>query len=282
MNDKNKLLEVILKELDELPPMPANVQKLRRAIADPNVNYDQIAPILMEDPSICADLLKYANSASMGVGHVVDTIDEAVRYFGMPALVEFVAIACSDKIIKQSFSAVKHLNEYTQHSREVSLATSFMCRAFKVSSHDREVFTLTGLLHDIGRLVILLFTEDREYCKEAFKLNWQEVHELVASEKEIFGIDHAQLGQMICKKWQFPNRIINGVKMHHTPLIGKNVYMDGLILFMSEIITVESTPDSVLEVALPPGVMDSLGVKVDALIEARYDYRDALELMVDS
>jgi len=276
MTDKDQLLNTILKTLEELPPMPANVIKLRHAVADPNVNYDRLSPILQEDPSICADLLKVANSAVMGVGHGVDTIDEAIRYFGMSALVEFVAVACSDKIIKQSFSAVSHLNEYTQHSHEVSVATSFMAKAFKLSQHDREVFTLTGLLHDIGRLVILLFTEERAYCEEALRMNWQEVHELVDNEKELFGIDHAQLGQMICRKWQFPERIVNGVKMHHTPLIGKHIYKDGLILFLSEIITVDTTPDSVLEVALPPDVMKGLGVKVDDIIEARYEYQDAI------
>ena len=270
MTDKKELLRVILKTLEELPPMPANVLKLRRAIADQNVNYNQLTPILHEDPSMCADLLKVANSSVMGIGHGVDTIDEAIRYFGMSALVDFISVSCSDKIIKQSFSAVKHLNEYSQHSREVSLATSFMAKAFKMNQHDREVFTLTGLLHDIGRLIILLFTEERSYCEEALKMNWEDVHGLVDDEKELFGIDHAELGKLICEKWQFPARITNAVKMHHSPLANGKIHKDGLILFLSEIITVESTPDSVLKVALPPGMLQKLGVTVDDLIEARY------------
>jgi hypothetical protein len=65
--------------------------------------------------------------------------------------------------------------------------------------------------------------------------------------------------------------------MHHTPLIGNHIYKDGLILFLSEIITVESTPDIVLEMALPPGVLEKMGIKTSELIDAKHKYIEAAQ-----
>lgn len=269
MSDTSNISEKLVEGIENLPPMPANIIKLRRAAADPNMNYDHIIPILKEDPSICADLLRIANSARYGVGHNVDTVEEAVRYFGMPSLAEFLAAACTEKIVKQTFSSVRNLNEYLVHSRKVSMSTAHISKVLKVKQHDREVYSVTGLLHDIGRLVILLVTNEKKYSRELLGLAWEDVHKMVDNENELYGIDHAELGMMICRKWQFPEKIIQGVQRHHRPLISNDLSVDGLIVFLSEIIAVPGIADNVIRKALPKEIMDQLGIEEDALIEAK-------------
>lgn len=252
-----------------LPPMPGNVFKLRQAAADPDVNYDAIVPLLKEDPSLCADLLRIANSARYGVGHRVDTIEESVRYFGMHSLCEFIAAACSEKIIREAFRNIKNLNNYLTHSRQISKATAYISRAMNVSSHEQEVYAVTGLLHDIGRLVIILFTEEKKFCSEFLKISFEDIMKFTADEREIFGIDHAMLGTMICRKWKFPESIIEGVARHHNPVTKDSISIAGLVIFFSEIISIEGISDTILSKAVPPNVFDASGMTPEKLIEAR-------------
>ena len=258
--------------IHNLPPMPGNVFKLRRAAADPDVNYDVIVALLKEDPSLCADLLRIANSARYGVGHRVDTINESVRYFGMHSLCEFIAAACSEKIIKEAFRNIKNLNTYLTHSRQISRATAFISRALSVNSHEQEVYAVTGLLHDIGRLVIILFTEERKFCSEFLKISYEDIMKFTADERDIFGIDHAMLGTMICRKWKFPENIIEGVARHHSPVKKDSISTAGLIIFFSEIISIEGLSDTVLSRAVPEYVFEASGMTPSMLLEARNSF----------
>jgi putative nucleotidyltransferase with HDIG domain len=263
------LAQRLVDKIDQLPPMPSNVMKLRRAVADPNMNYNLIAPIIKEDPSICADLLRIANSALYGVGHNVDTVEESIRYFGMPSLVEFVAAACSERIVRQTFSKVKNLEEYLNHSRRISLASSLTANMLKVNVHDREVFSITGLLHDIGRLIIMLVANEEKYSKELLGISWDDVQKLVNDERQLYGIDHAELGMKICKRWQFPEKIIIGVQRHHTPISGNDISFEGLVLFISEMVELDNLPENILRKSLPPEIMEKLKITPDTLVELR-------------
>jgi putative nucleotidyltransferase with HDIG domain len=267
--EKSEIAKKLVEHIDQLPPMPSNVFKLRQAAANPNINYDHITPILKEDPSICADLLHIANSARYGVGHKVETIEEAVRYFGMGSLVEFVAAACSEKIIRRKFASVRNLNEYLIHSRKISIATSYISRALKVSSHDQEVYSITGLLHDIGRLVIILAANEKKYSKELLGVSWEVIQNYISSENQLYGMDHAEIGMLICRKWEFPDRIIEGVKRHHTPLKNNKLSFDGLVIFLSEIISIKGLSENIIKNALPQDIFDEVKLTPEALLEAR-------------
>ncbi|OGV34985.1 MAG: hypothetical protein A2020_10640 [Lentisphaerae bacterium GWF2_45_14] len=73
-------------------------------------------------------------------------------------------------------------------------------------------------LYNIGRLVIILFAEEKEFCSDILKISYEDIMKFTADEREIFGIDHAMLGTMKCRKWKFPESIIEGVARHHRPV----------------------------------------------------------------
>jgi putative nucleotidyltransferase with HDIG domain len=271
-----ELMEILVARIDTLPPMPKSVLKLREAIASPDANYELVSAPLKEDPAICADLLRIANSARYGVPHKVDTVEEAVRYFGMPSLVEFVAAACSARIIREAFSNVKNLNEFALHSRTVAKAVSCVCAMMRMNPHAAESYSISGLLHDIGRLLTLLVTGEREFCKEAIGVYWDELSPEVASEMQIFGLNHAELGKMICEKWKFPARIVAAVHRHHTPIIKSDFSFDGMVIYMAEIMATEEIPDSMVSRAIPPGLMKELKIGPDDIIDARKGFMKEL------
>jgi putative nucleotidyltransferase with HDIG domain len=74
----------------------------------------------------------------------------------------------------------------------------------------------TALLHDIGKVILSEFVKD----------HFQEIKRLVRdgnlsfneAEKEVLGIDHAELGAKISEQWKFPPALSAGIQYHHTPL----------------------------------------------------------------
>ncbi len=70
-----------------------------------------------------------------------------------------------------------------------------------------------GILHDIGRLVFV-----RSDCHKyaAFKLKNDKVIDTEA-EQNFFGIDHQRLGELLARKWNFPESIVGVISRHHNP-----------------------------------------------------------------
>ena len=268
-----ELMEKLVARIDGLPPMPQSVVQLREAIARPDSNYGDLIAPLKGDPGICADLLRVANSARYGVSHKVETIEEAVRYFGMPSLADFVSAACSERIIREAFSNIRNLNEYVQHSRQIARAACYTCQMLKIDPRQQEAYSISGLLHDIGRLVILLVTGERKFCKEAIGVYWDEISPEVESEVEIFGLNHAELGMRICSRWKFPPRIVSGVHRHHTPLMRGDFSFDGFVIYLAEIMATDELGDGILAKAVPSELMRRLSIAPDDILDARHAYQ---------
>jgi HD-like signal output (HDOD) protein len=80
---------------------------------------------------------------------------------------------------------------------------------------DPESVFLSGLIHDIGRLAFLAVGPER-YARLMAKARVKRML-LVDAEREEFGGTHAQLGGLLCERWNFPSEVIGPVRHHHTP-----------------------------------------------------------------
>jgi len=77
----------------DLPPMPQVVLKVRNIMANPNLNFKDIAEVIETDQAIAARLLKIANSAYYGMSGMVASIQQACVVLGYKTLSEAVTVA---------------------------------------------------------------------------------------------------------------------------------------------------------------------------------------------
>jgi putative nucleotidyltransferase with HDIG domain len=99
------------------------------------------------------------------------------------------------------------------HSLAVAVGAEELARMLghEVPSH---VFT-AGLLHDIGKIVLGTFLEvDAGPVLE--RANSQQLPFDVA-EREVLGIDHAEVGGILLDRWNFPVQLVASVRCHHRP-----------------------------------------------------------------
>ena len=270
-NDKQQYVDEILELVNELPPMPDNIITLRKICADPNSSLKNITPILEKDPGFCADILHMANSAYFGVHHTVESIGEAVRYIGFESIVDFVAISFSHQAIENKFKNLKNLNEYFKHSNEIALAIKCLSKVSKKKASIQEFFTIAGLLHDIGRLVIMMVS-DVETLKKMGS-NWKHKPDLAQLEADIFGVDHCEVGKQICEKWHFSDDLQIAIQNHHVPLKGEFSEC-AIFILLSHFISMMDLPIEQVQSLLSEDIMDKIGLNKEMLIKAREMYTE--------
>jgi HD-like signal output (HDOD) protein len=76
-------------------------------------------------------------------------------------------------------------------------------------------FFVAGLLHDVGRLVLL--AQAAEWAQAVFELYQRERMLLREAEKKILGYDHQQIAAELLQSWSYPPVLVQAVAFHHCP-----------------------------------------------------------------
>jgi HD-like signal output (HDOD) protein len=184
----------------ELPCFPNVVIRVRRALDDPETTAEQTVTVVGAEPRLAARLLQTANSAAFNTtGKPLTDLRSAITRLGHQ-LVQSAAMAYAVQQIKEekslrSISA--HLTELWKECIAVASISHVVARRTKVSPD--EAF-LTGLMHGIGRLYIMVRAVGRagEFSNEASFI------ELVAGW-------HAQIGKAVLENWGFAEEMCEAV-----------------------------------------------------------------------
>jgi HD-like signal output (HDOD) protein len=83
----------------------------------------------------------------------------------------------------------------------------------KGSATSEDVAYTAGILHDVGRLALAMAYPTR-YSQ--FILNPEPTSlEILEAERELFGIDHCQAGEILMSRWNIPTNLIVVASQHH-------------------------------------------------------------------
>ena len=268
--DRETVTRRVIDQVETLPPMPATALRLRAAASDAHADFHRLVPLIEKDPGLSADLLHFANSAAYGVGHPVETVAEAVLYFGMDNLVEFILVSYSNRIVRQAFQKLRHLEDYFLHSEQVSLACCLLARQARQPRHDQEVCKVTGLLHNIGKLVLLLAT--REWGASLMGTPWDERQSMVTAEEQHFGLSHCEVGARLCQKWQFPEKLLEGIRHHHRPFRDGRVIPLAAYVYLGELLVIDDLPMNIITRDFTAAHLEELRLDDAQLREVRKTY----------
>jgi len=141
-----------------LPPFPEIAIRVRNVMEDPNTNIDDIVRVLKIEPTLSARILQIANTAAMGGGADKPIIDlpSAISRIGLK-VVRNTAITLAMQQIYQNSSSSDFIKENLdilwRHSVDVASISFVLAKKYTNLNPDEAL--LAGLLHDIGKLLIL-------------------------------------------------------------------------------------------------------------------------------
>lgn len=194
----------------DIPPLPHVASQAISLVEDPDVSANRIATLLQKDPALAARVLKIANSAMFSFSRTITTLNQAIMIIGFKTLKGVIVAATLRQLHRQS----GHIEEMIWKN---STCTAIGCQV--ISQHKRLPYTdecfLFGLLHDLGKLVLLRQIPD-EYSLVIKKVSTgQEYYE---AETEILGFNHSLIGALVAKKWNFSQDACQVILHHHDPL----------------------------------------------------------------
>ncbi len=211
--------ERIVESIDGLPPFPEVARRILELADAPDVGASDIIEVIQYDQGITANCLKLCNSSYFSLPVKIFTVEQAVALLGLHNIVKIVLVNCKglSPYMKAHKGYGLSAGELWRHS--VASATLSQMLIKKVGLKDDAVLFTAGLLHDVGKLVLDGYIAEKP--KELSLLIQKDGLNFTQAEKEIFGIDHAELGGMIAEAWKFPISLVNCIKNHHVNLSGK-------------------------------------------------------------
>ncbi len=207
--------ENILKSIKDLPAFPATVHKVTELIDSPDYSVTDMVDIIKYDQSITANILRMANSAYFGVRREVSTLHDAMVFLGREDIVRIVNAAGTSRFYENKVKGYYHqeATRLWEHSVGVALMSQILSRKI-CDSEDTRLFTI-GLLHDIGKVVLGEFVHDS--FEKIVDLVSDQKYSFLEAEKEVIGVDHAELGGKMAYLWKFPQEIKDAITYHHRP-----------------------------------------------------------------
>lgn len=268
MEDKKELARQVAQLIEVLPPMPENICRLMSADNDSPQTYSQVRNLIEQDPGLCTDLLHLASALCRGR---IETIDDAIERIGICALVQFIGISFAGKTIAKEFSAMKYLNDYFEHSQDISLCCQFLADFYDMPAHQKQMYAVAGLIHDIGRLIILVASNKKTV--HLMGTTWDKMKSIVDDEKEILGLDHCEVGMQLCRKWNFSPILQEVVLRHHTPLINGDFSFPGGLIFIAHFVSFSDMTGAILSTMLGPELLSRMHVSMENFSKAQQSFQ---------
>lgn len=205
--------DAVKKALDDSPKLyslPQTLVEVLRVVSDEASGADDLAKVLIKDPAMTTRVLRVVNSPYYGVGRKIGTVSQAVVTLGTR---QVTALALSTSVYgltakwQSTFDRVR----FWRHSLEVAIAARSITE--KIGRKNLEEMFVSGLLHDIGLLVMEHSFPDRygQVWKQALRQGY-----LVDLEEEAWGTNHARVGQFLLEQWRLPEPICQAVGRHHS------------------------------------------------------------------
>jgi HD-like signal output (HDOD) protein/CheY-like chemotaxis protein len=194
-------------QVKALSPAVAQVIKLTTNARCPT---DTIARAIGADPGLALKILKLANSAVYTRGAPVDSVLKAVVRIGTERIREAVLnISVIERFTDAPFGAELSPNQFWEHSIAVGLLSAELAHA----DEEKHAAFTTGLLHDIGRVVLAeqLGERYREVLRTARELGLP----LEAVEARLLLGTHADAAERIFRSWSLGRELAAPVIHHH-------------------------------------------------------------------
>lgn len=200
----------------DLPQLSGSASRLLALVQEADHDLQEIVGIVKHDAVLTSRVLKVVNSAAFARPVEINAIDRAVSLLGedlvvSTALQEAAGLLFAKKLTGYAAEA----GELWRHNLKTALAAKLLAGKARVPVNAELAFTC-GLLHDLGKAVISDYLQQTA-AKIRQAIEQGKFPDYLAAEQAILGIDHAEAGYRICRRWQLPTPLPEACRHHHQP-----------------------------------------------------------------
>lgn len=211
----NEQLKQLATRTRALPALPALHAQITEELLKEEPSMERIGNIIAKDIGMATKILQLVNSAFFGVSQPISNTHEAVMYLGLATVRALVLSLHLFSHYDQKNIKGFSINALARHSWIVSVFARNIAEAEHCDPRIGDQCFLTGLLHDVGQLIVADNLPD-DYARVIDASRDQNLS-LSEAEQAAFGATHAEVGAYLLGLWGLPNPIVEAVALHHRP-----------------------------------------------------------------
>lgn len=203
---------VLRERVSSLPMLPQAVIEALRILRSDQASADDCAERISRDQALAARTLRLANSAFYGMPGRVATIRHAHDVLGRRTLGALLTTAAVSTQFSHCSGPGFDFESFWRHALGTAVAAQGL--AIEIGADDEQAF-IAGLLHDIGHLALATYFAEPLAASVLLARNLDAPPEV--AERQVLGVDHAEVGAMIATHWHFPAAVVAAIRDHHAP-----------------------------------------------------------------
>ena len=202
-------------EAGKIPSPPEVLLLLMRTVDDEQATFKDLASIIGRDPGLASRILCVANSPALRCGREIKTLEICLIALGTRIVRSLATCLSIQRLFEKDSRLIpEEVADFWSHS----LLVGEMARSIAELTdfpHPDDAY-LSGLLHDIGQLILVQAVGDpyRRYLANA-SANPQ----YIAEEMQLFGCTHAEVGSWLIDQWGLDSVVADAVAFHHKPVL---------------------------------------------------------------
>lgn len=228
-------IDEILSFIDQLPALPSIYTKLSHLLQSSNTTMQMISNVIAEDQVISAKVLRLVNSGFYGFPKKIGSVNRAVVILGQNEIKSLVLATSMLKVFPLSeLNLVFDINKLWEHSISCAVASKILAEAAFLKNPE-EVFA-AGLLHDIGKLVLIMSSPE-EFLKVINEVQ-KTGNSFIETEEKSLGFNHTQIGKALAEKWDFPPEMVDMIVYHHYPDLSGSLSKEIAAIHLGNILSI--------------------------------------------
>jgi putative nucleotidyltransferase with HDIG domain len=217
-------LDDVVKDLRQLPSLPAVVIDILGSFDDRNADIGLLANKVSQDGALTAKTLRLANSSFYGLARHVTTLQQAITVLGFNGVRTLIAAVAISGNLPNTAHHFFDLERFWRHSVATALVAKMLARHMRLNG---DFAFIAGLLHDIGTLV--LATRHPEHYAAVIQYRGDNDCPVIEAERAVLGLDHGAVGMALAEYWCFPGAMRDAIGHHHEPGRGTAVDIPMLV-----------------------------------------------------
>ena len=213
-----QLKEKVMGKLASLPPFSPVLNKLMASLADENVSFLELGDLIEKDTVLAGNVLRLVNSALYSRRGTINSVRRAVSILGLSKLRNAaMSMSVSRLWGSQKWPPGWSPSQFNLHAVATAIMADLL--ATELSTDYPEGAFAAGLLENVGMLLMAAsLSEDFNRVRDHYLSN--PAYSLVAAEREVLGMDHAELSAEVLGIWNLPKPIKMAAGEHHFPRSG--------------------------------------------------------------
>ena len=196
-----------IRKIKNLPTVPSIVRKISKMVENQETTMNDVGRLISQDQVLSAKVLRMANSAFYGQSRKISTITQALIILGFDVVKGLVLSSSVFDLMKKSMDGL------WEHSIGCAAAAGVV--AGHLGRKDAEEVLVAGLLHDLGKVVLIL--QMPEETARLIEVSQEKKISFYEAEKEVLDFNHGDVGLWLAEHWNLPENLAEPMRFHHQP-----------------------------------------------------------------